>query len=396
MLGVRSLARLTAALIACGCLLTFVSSAGAFVYWADGPYLSIGRSALDGTGARDNAYTGLGPETCSVVSHDGYLYYGGNSSIGRVPISGGTPDNAWIQGASNPCAIAIYGNYIYWVNETAYYSGATGSIGRANLTGPQNVHQDFITNPTGTSGALDQPCGLTANTYGIYWTNSGGAIGYSTLDGSTQATLIPNADAGCSITQNGDYLYWETAASDHLSPNGNTIARAFLNGAAPNLTWATDLGSPCGLASDSHYLYFGASGGVIDRIDIDSPSLQSSETQLDTGQAGQCGVAVDDLFEGSIKVTGEKSFAHGVLGLTLNVSAPGRVIIKAASGSRPLLKTASVKTSRAGRVLVRLVPTSLARYELRSQRRVLARLAVSYLPTGGIASPIAKTVTLRR
>ena len=63
------------------------------------------------------------------------------------------------------------------------------------------------------------------------------------------------------------------SSSYAIAPDGDTIARAQLDGSAPNLLWGAGLGDPCGLASYSHYLYFGAAGGVIDQIDTDSPSL---------------------------------------------------------------------------------------------------------------------------
>jgi hypothetical protein len=391
---------LGAALITCVCVLMCAAPAGAFVYWDNGDDLAIGRSALDGTGATDNEYAGLGLAACSVAADGGYLYYGGSllsSAIGRVPVAGGPADSTWIQGVTSACGLAIYGNYIYWTDDPPYYSAATGSIGRASLTGPRDVHQDFITDPTAAGGPLDQPCGLTVNADGIYWTNgAGGAIGHANLDGSGQTTLIPNAHAGCSITQDWPYLYWETTSSYDISPNGNTIARAFLNGAAPDLLWGTDLWRPCGLTSYSHYLYFGATGGVIDSIDINSPSLQASETQLAQGQAGQCGVAVDGLFEGRLKITTARALNGGRVALTVALSNPGRVSVKTAEGTPALLASASVTTGGAGHVVIRLEPTALARRELRSHRHILASLTVSYTPAGGIATPTTRTVTLTR
>jgi hypothetical protein len=395
-----ALAGLCAALIACTSVLAGASPAHAFVYWANGDATAIGRSSLDGTDAVDNQYADVGVEACSVVTHDGYVYYGGSllgSSIGRVPIVGGSPETNLIQGVTDPCGLAIYGNYIYWTNDPPYYSNASGSIGRASLTGPLDVHQDFITDPAGSAGPVDQPCGLTVNANGIYWANGAdGTIGHANLDGSGQGTLLPNADAGCSITQAGPLLFWETASRYDLSPDGNTIAVSLLDGSHADTVWGTNLGSPCGLASFSHYLYFGASGGVIDRIDIDAASLQASETQLAQGQAGQCGVAVDGLFQAKLEVARSRPLHGGRVMLTATVSNPGRVTVRAASGSKPLLKAASATTTHAGRITMRLSPTALGRRELLSQRRLLEPVVVSYSSADGVASPVTRTVTLAR
>ena len=209
-------------------------SARAFIYWSTGSKLGVGRSNLDGTAANYDTYPELGTETCSVAVKGGYLYYGGqflHDSIGRVPIAGGPANTDWIDGVSSPCGLAIYGNYIYWTDEPPSYTNATGSIGRASLVGPQDIHQDFITDASGATAPIDQPCGLTVNANGIYWTNAkGGAIGHANLEGTGATTLLAGAHAGCSITQAGPYLYWETSSSYAIAPDGDTIARAQLDG----------------------------------------------------------------------------------------------------------------------------------------------------------------------
>lgn len=384
-----------------GCLIG-ATSAQAFIYWSTGSYLSVGRSNLDGSAAAYNTYRELDTETCSVAVSGGYVYYGGRlngDTIGRAPIAGGSANTNWIDGVSNPCALAIYGKYIYWVNEPDYYLTATGSIGRASLTGPQDIHQDFITDASGASAPIDHPCGLSVSAAGIYWTNStGGTIGHANLDGTGATTLVSDAQAGCSITQAGSYLYWNTNSnpSNQLSPDGGTIARALANGADADLTWGTNLGNPCGLVSYSHYLYFGANGGTIARIDLDSPSLQSSETQVVQGNGIGCGIAVDGLYQGKVSVTGFRSARHGTVYLALKVSSPGRVSVKTAPHTPPLLAPASAITHLAGRLVLRLRPTRLGLLQLRHHHRLRTTLTVSYIPAGGLAQPVEVNPVLTR
>jgi hypothetical protein len=89
--------------------------------------------------------------------------------IGRTRIDGsGKPDPDFIVGASEPCGLSIYGHHLYWVNEST-----AGSIGRANLTGPLDVHENFVPSEQGSGREdLNQPCGVAVNQAGIYWTNA--------------------------------------------------------------------------------------------------------------------------------------------------------------------------------------------------------------------------------
>jgi membrane-bound inhibitor of C-type lysozyme len=69
-----------------------------------------------------------------------YIYWtnGNTGTIGRANLNGGSPNQSFITGASDPFGLAVDGNYIYWTNLD------TNTIGRANLDGT-GANPSFIT-----------------------------------------------------------------------------------------------------------------------------------------------------------------------------------------------------------------------------------------------------------
>jgi virginiamycin B lyase len=121
-----------------------------FVYWLDASIgQRIGRAGADGSSPNLNFMTGVSP-SCGVAVDNSFLYWGaGSKAIGRAPVGGGTPNNAFIPSATassnTPCGVAVNSQYVFWGN-----SGPTDFIGRANLSGGSS-------NPSLISGPTD-PC----------------------------------------------------------------------------------------------------------------------------------------------------------------------------------------------------------------------------------------------
>jgi hypothetical protein len=187
----------------------------------------------------------------------------------------------FISGAASPCGLAVYKDHLYWANKEI-----SGSIGRANLSGPKEVHENFVPSEQASGGHdLWQPCGVAVGPTGIYWSNQiEGAIGHANLDGTGERTLIPGGLQACGVALGSSYLYW--------TDQGNgTIGRALVDGSQPDATYIAGLEGPCGVAVSAHYLYF-SDGSTIDRTDLTSADPTAATEQIVMGTRNACGVAV--------------------------------------------------------------------------------------------------------
>jgi virginiamycin B lyase len=283
LLSVRVVGR--AGLMSVALVLLCATAAPAYLYWADTSGFSIGRSALDGSHPRRGFLSLMATDgvPCGVAVSGQYLYWADEEkgSIGRALLDGrGKPDPAFITGASLPCGVAVYRDHLYWANKML-----AGSIGRANLTGPRDVHENFVPNEQVSDGHdLAQPCGVAAGPTGIYWSDAiGGSIGHANLNGSAEHTLITGGIQACGVALSPRYVYWTDQA------NG-TIGRALLDGADADSQYITGLNGPCGAAVTSDYLYF-ADRTTIDRTDLSSPSPTAATEQIVAGLRDACGVA---------------------------------------------------------------------------------------------------------
>lgn len=245
-------------------LLLCAPAAPAYLYWADTSGFSIGRTALDGSHPRRGFVSLMATDgmPCGLAVSGRYLYWADEAkgAIGRARLDGrGKPDPTFITGASLPCGVAVYRDHLYWANKMI-----AGSIGRADLTGPRDVRENFVPNEQASNGHdLAQPCGVAVGPTGIYWSDAiGGSVGYANLRGTDERTLIIGGMQACGVALSRRYLYWTDQA------NG-TIGRALLNGGTADPAYITGLNRPCGAAIASPYLYF-ADGNTIDRTDLNS------------------------------------------------------------------------------------------------------------------------------
>ena len=372
-------------------LLVLASSAGAFLYYGDTNNYAIGRAGLAGEAPLD-PFIGVAAVPCGVAVDGPYIYYGQKlyGQIGRVRIDGsGKPDASFIVGATEPCGLSAYRKHLYWVNQ-----GTDGSIGRANLTGPLDVHENFVPSEQGSSREdLNEPCGVAVDQTGIYWTDFiGGAVGHANLDGSGEGTLIPGGGAqACGVAVADGYVYF--AHNPYLG--AASIGRALESGANVDSKYITGLGGPCGAAVYSHYLYF-ADGATIDRTDLTSSDPTAATEQIVLGTKYACGVAVDSLYAGSLAILAGRPGPHGTARLTLNVSDPGVVLVRQTTGSLALLRPLRAMIRRAGPVTVTLRPTARGAHQLTIRPRLKVRLRINYTPTGGITTTKTTNLVLTR
>jgi hypothetical protein len=372
-------------------LLVLASSAGAFLYYGDTNNYAIGRAGPAGQGPMD-PFIGVPALPCGVAVDGPYIYWGEKlyGQIGRARIDGsGKPDASFIVGASEPCGLAAYAQHLYWVN------GSTdGSIGRANLTGPLDVHENFVPSEQGSGREhLNDPCGVAVDQTGIYWTDFiGGAVGHANLDGTGETTLISGAGTqACGVAVGSGYVYF--AHNPYVG--AASISRALQSGADVDSTYITGLTGPCGATVYSHYLYF-SDGATIDRTDLTSPDPTAATEQIVLGTKYACGVAVDSLYAGSLAILARHSRPHGTVRLTVKLSDSGTVAVQQTPGSVALLRTLSATIRRAGPTTLTLHPTAAGAKRLTIHPHLKVRVRIIYTPTGGITTTTTTDVALAR
>ncbi len=332
---------------------------------------------------------------CSVAVSGRYIYWSepdgvSGASIARAPVDGsGKPNYSFITGVSSACGLAVYGNYLYWAN-----GGIDGSIGRASLSGPTDVQENFVPSEQASGGHdLDQACGIAVDATGIYWSDrfGGNGIGHANLDGTGERTLIPSADSSCGVALAGGYLYW----ADNPFVGASTIGRALESGAQADKTFITGLNGPCGLAVDANYLYF-ADGSTIDRTDLSSADPTASTQQIVFGNRNACGVAIDTLYQGQLTLYQRRSRKHGLVTLTLGVSNPGQLEIRQVGGRPTLIKPAHARPTRASKLSLTLHPTAAAIKRLLSHASLVTRIKITYTPRGGVGMVKSTRIVLLR
>ncbi len=305
--------------------LALASDADAFVYWdnnrSETPGV-MGRANLDGSGV-DLGFIEGADNPCGVAVDAHYIYWavGTGTTIARANLDGSSVDPNFITGASDPCGVAVDGQHIYWTNG-GEYSGANGgsTIGRANLDGT-DVDESFIT-------GADNPDAVAVDGTYIYWANRGpeyagnATIGRAKLDGtSVNESFITGASSPCGIAVDSGHVYWTNQPVVLVQIGGgqgfryetNTIGRANLDSSNPNQDFITgDPGVPnppslCGLAVDSAHLYwtveepFGAFVPSIGRANLDGSGVTQSFISIPGW--GARGVAVDSVVPSATALT---------------------------------------------------------------------------------------------
>ncbi len=198
-----------------------VAVTGDYVYWSNPALNSIGRAALDGSGATNNFAYAANP--FDVAASRSHLYWVVNygRQIGRSNLDGSEASQSFISfpGLSAPYGLAVSKEYLYWSNPNA------GTIGRANRDGT-GVNHSFIT-------GLNDPRGVAVDTGHLYWASFGSnSVGRAKPDGTgVNKTFISGSSPVNSVAVDKSHVYWGVLAG--------TIGRAGLDGTGIDAAFIT-------------------------------------------------------------------------------------------------------------------------------------------------------------
>jgi virginiamycin B lyase len=265
------------------------------------------------------------------------------TTIGRAKINGTGANNNFITGVSGVHGIAIDSKFIYWTT----LSGGVSTIGRANLDG-SGVNNQFITTNVTAPGSV------AVTSSAIYWTNAVGmspsTIGRANLDGSNPIPNFINTPVKpCGLATDSNFIYFLTSGSGR-------IGRATLDGTGidPNFIAIPD--SFCGLAVDPSFLYWSRSAvGAVGRAPVGGGTAQDSFVSTGTTSGGPCGVAVNSqyLFWGNqdAKTIGRSNINGGSPNPTL-ISGPTQPCQQAAAPSNKITVNSIKKKKSKGNATI--------------------------------------------
>ena len=91
---------------------------------------------------------------CGVATDAAHVYWGntGSTTIGRAALNGTGATQRFITGATGPCGLTIAGGYLYWANIGPIPAEDGTTIGRAKIDG-SGVTQRLVDGATA-------PCGV--------------------------------------------------------------------------------------------------------------------------------------------------------------------------------------------------------------------------------------------
>jgi hypothetical protein len=238
-----------------------------------------------------------------------------------------------------PCRLAVNSSHVYWVNN---FNGP--DIWRAGLDGtppPTELISDAA--PAGTA------CSPTLSDSRLYWWSSPQGIVSSDLDGNGRRVEIGSSAAG-GVALLGDQIYW-------ASPTDDTISRANLGGAQPEF-------------------------GFIDK------------TQAN-GLAVNAGVPSNRFSFGKLRRNKKK----GTATLTVRVSAPGKLTLRAKGAVKQRPGAAGMTVSRKIQAGVKAVKLRIRakggkKRKLERTGSAVVPLRVTYSPTGGTPRTKRRPVVL--
>jgi hypothetical protein len=256
------------------------SSAQAAIYWVN--FDGIGRANLDGSNAEPVFLSGQERHfmACSVAVSDKHIYWGDmqNSLIGRANLDG-TEQVAFVNYVTEPCALALDGEHLFWISRR-YQSSQ--SVGRVNLDGTEPIPQLI------QGQEWEGLCGLAVSDGHVYFSsNRYDRIGRATTDGkAVEPEFIGQASYVCGLAISGGQIFWSGFAG--------TIGRVNLDGSELQPALISGLGEPCAVASNGSQIFFAEymspTGFGVSSANLDGTSVRRG---LIPGTFQQCSVAVD-------------------------------------------------------------------------------------------------------
>jgi virginiamycin B lyase len=226
-----------------------IAATDSFVYWLDASIgQRIGRAGADGSNPTLGFIGGVSP-SCGLAVDNSFLYWGaGSKAIGRAPVGGGLATNAFIpsatSAANNPCGVAVNSQYVFWGN-----SGATDSIGRANLSG-SGSNPSLITGPTDPCLPAAAPSNKLTVKSVTRKKKKGTAIIDAKVPGPGQAglqnTAPPKTAGSANVKLQGLTLTAAGSFKLAVKPKGKTAKQLKKKGKAKTTAWVTFV--PSGVA----------------------------------------------------------------------------------------------------------------------------------------------------
>jgi hypothetical protein len=293
-----------ALLVACALTVIGAGTASAAIFWVNTDNNSIGVAGLGSkhaTKVNQQLVRGLGLAEGVATGPNDDIYWS-DSSNNRISRAHLYYDKRrrlhvrvtrnFITGADNPQGVAVYGGYIYWVN-----NDYAGSIGRALLNGT-DVNQNFVANESASGGNdINYATGIAVTPQYIYWadSNQNSIARASTATGDDVQQFITDLTLGGmssdprGVAVSGPYIYW---AND--LDNGS-IGRANLDGSDVNDDFIAGALGPCMVAVGGGYIYwtnngYGKTASTVGRAKLDG---SGATERYVTGASSPCGVAVN-------------------------------------------------------------------------------------------------------
>ena len=258
------------------------NSARAAIYWVN--FDGIGRANLDGSNAEPVFLSGQERHfmACSVAVSDKHIYWGDlqNNLIGRANLDG-TEQAAFVNFVTEPCALALDGEHLFWISQM-YRSSQ--SVGRVNLDGTEPIPQLI------QGQELERLCGLAVSGGHVYFSSSRyDRIGRATTDGlAVEPEFIDQAPSACGLAITGGQIFW--------SSYEGAIGRVNLDGSESQPAMIDGLGEPCAVAANDSQIFFAeymsTTGLGLSSANLDGTSLRRG---FIPGTLQQCSVAVDSV-----------------------------------------------------------------------------------------------------
>jgi hypothetical protein len=210
-----------------------------FIYWVEKGANRIGRANLDGTGVNPSFVTSavVDAQGIAVTSNSGIFWVNNvgtatPDTIGHANSDGSNPIGNFAT-ITNACGIAANESFVYWL------ANSDQRIGRVPVSGG-TPDPNFITVPSGAG------CGLAVDSSFLYWSASTNSVGRAPVGGGTaDPNFITNTDTSLlfspSPAVNSQYVFW---AVGNPSPGSGAIGRANINGSSPNPNLVPGLGLP--------------------------------------------------------------------------------------------------------------------------------------------------------
>ena len=391
---------LAAAVLAALALLLLPPHAhGNFVYWANEEG-TIGRAKINGTGPNNNFITGLSaPSAVAVDSKFIYWADPGTNRIGRANLDGtGVNPNFITTGVTNPLGLAVtMSSGIYWLNHVG-----SETVGHADIDGGNPVGTFFNT------GSVDA-CGLGADQSFVYWLTASPPlrIGRAALSGANpDPNFVTVANAGCGVTADPTFLYWDANDSIGRVPVGGGSSDA-------NFIPAAAAGSPCGVAVNSQYVFWGNLTGSTGPNFTGRANLNGNapNAQLIPGIGRACAVAAAPSNKITINSIAKKK-KKGTAIINAKVPGPGQVTLNQ-TNTPPDVNAVAAAVKQIGLTITQASSFSLAvkpvgktakklnrqiKKQLRKKRKAKAKVNVTvfihFVPAGVAGVPNTQQVTI--